>query len=89
MMAPSAASLSATPMPFKLSCCNWTIKKHSIVLDVELMEDALRQSVSARCTPAMKPRMVNAPVWLQRAYKKINTNLQSMASLIEKLEDER
>ena len=32
---------------------------------------------------------MNAPVWLQRAYDKINGDFQSMATVIQKLLDER
>ena len=65
------------------------MEKHSSVLEDELMEDAPGQSVSAGSTPAVTARKVNAPVWLQRAYETINNDLQSMASVIQKLQDER
>ena len=39
--------------------------------------------------PAVTARKVNAPVWLQRAYEKINNDLQSMPSVIPKLQEER
>ena len=45
------------------------MEKHSSVLEDELMEDALGQSVSAGSTPAVTAQKVNAPVWLQRAYE--------------------
>ena len=53
------------------------------------MEDALVQLVSAGSTPAVTARKVNPPVWLQRASEKINNDLQSMATVIQKLQDER
>ena len=89
-MASLAASLYVAPdlRSFELACCNWTMEKHSSVLDDELMEDAPRQSVLAWSTPTVTARKVNAPVWLQRANGKINTDLQSMASAIQKLQDE-
>ena len=65
------------------------MEKHSTVLEEELMEDALGQSVSAGSTPVVTARKVNNPVWLQRAYDKINGDLQSMATVIQKLLDER
>ena len=65
------------------------MEKHSSVLEDELMEDAPGQSVSAGSTPAVIARKVNAPVWHQRAYEKINNDLQSMATSIQKLQDER
>ena len=65
------------------------MEKHSSVLEDELMEDAPGQSVSAGSTPAITARTVNAPVWLQRAYEKINNDLLSMATVIQKLQDER
>ena len=88
-MASSAASSSATPMSFVLACRDWTMEEHSLVLEDELMEDAPGQSVSARSTPAITARKVNAPVWLPRAYEKIKNDLQSMATIIQKLQDER
>ena len=88
-MASSAASSSATPMSFELACRDWTMEKHSSALEDKLMGDAPGQSVSARSTPAVTARTVNAPVWLQRAYEKINNDLQSMATVIQKLQDER
>ena len=65
------------------------MEKHSSVLEDELMEDAPGHSVSAGSTVAVTARKVNAPVWLQRAYEKINNDLQSMATVIQKLQDER
>ena len=65
------------------------MEKHSSVLEDELMEDAPGHSVLAGSTPAVTAQKVNAPVWLQRAYKKINNDLQSMATVIQKLQDER
>ena len=53
------------------------------------MEDAPRQSVLAWSTTAVTVRKMNAPVWLQRAYEKINSNLQNMVTVIQKLQDER
>ena len=90
-MASSAASSYAVPagMSFELACRDWTMEKHSSVLEDELMEDAPGQSVSAGSTPAVTARKVIAPVWLQRAYEKINNDLQSMATVIQKLQDER
>ena len=76
-------------MSFELACCDWTMEKHSSVLEDELMEDAPGQSVSAGSTPAVTARKVNTPVWLQRAYEQINNDLQSMATVIQKLQDER
>ena len=69
-------------MSFELACRDWMMKKHSLILDDELMEDAPAQSVLVGTTLAVIARKVNAPVWLQRAYEKINTNLQSMATVI-------
>ena len=65
------------------------MEKYSGVLEDELMEDAPGQLVSAGSTPAVTAWKVNAPVWLQRAYEKINNDLQSMATVIQKLQDER
>ena len=77
-MASAAASSSPAPerMSFEHACREWTMEKHSSVLEDELMEDAPGQSVSAGSTPAVTARKVNAPVWLQRAYDKINGDLQ-------------
>ena len=88
-MASSAASTSAAPagMSFELACCNWTMEKHSSVLEDELKEDALGHSVLSGSILADTARMVNAPVWLQRAYENINNDLQSMATVIQKLQD--
>ena len=86
-MASSAASSSATPLSFELACRDWMMKKHSSVLEDERMEDAPGQSVSAGSTPAITAWKMPAPVWLQRAYKKINTDLQSMATVLQKLQD--
>ena len=90
-MASSAASSSGTlaGMSFEHACRNWTMEKHSSVLEDELIEDAPGQSVSVGSTPAVTARKVNAPVWLQSAYDKINGDLQSMATVIQKLLDER
>ena len=90
-MASASASLSASPvcMSFELTCRDWTIEKHSSVLEDEHMEDAPEQSVSAGSTPAVTARKVNAPVWLERSYDKINGVLQSIATVIQKLLDER
>ena len=87
----SAASSSApaAPMSFELACRDWTMEKHSSVLEDELMEDAPGHSVSAGSTPAVTARKVNTPVWLQRAYDRINGDLQSMATVIQKLLDKR
>ena len=49
------------------------------------MEDALGQSVTAGSTLAVTARTVNAPIWLQRAYDKINNDPLSMATVIQKL----
>ena len=68
-------------MSFELACHDWTMEKHSSVLEDELMEDAPGYSVSAGSTPAVTARKVNAPVWLQRAYEIINNDLQSMELL--------
>ena len=65
------------------------MEKHSSVLKDELIEDAPGQSVSAGSTPSVTARKLNAPVWLQRAYEKINNDLQSMATFIHQLQDER
>ena len=65
------------------------MEKHSSVLEDDVMEDAPGQSVLAGSTPAVTARKVNAPVWLQRAYEQINNDLQSMATVIQKLQDER
>ena len=65
------------------------MEKHSSVLEDELMENTPGQSVSAGSTLAVTARKVNAPVWLQRAYNKINGDLQSMATVIQKLLDKR
>ena len=46
------------------------------------MEDSPGQSVSAGSTPGVTARKVNAPVWFQRAYEKINNVLQSRAPVI-------
>ena len=75
-------------MSFELACRDWTMEKQSSVLEDEHMEDAPGHSVSAGSTPAVTARKVNAPVWLQRAYRIINNDLQSMASAIQKLQDE-
>ena len=64
------------------------MEKHFSVQEDELMENAPGQSVSAGSTPAVTARKVNAPVWLQRAYEKINNDLQSMATVIQNLQDE-
>ena len=73
----------------ELVCRDWTMEKHTSVLEDELMEDAPGQSVTAGSTPAITARTVNAPIWLQRAYVKINNDLQSMAKVIQKLHSER
>ena len=90
-MASASASSSAAPerMSFGITCRDWTMEKHSSVLEDELMEVAPGQSVTAGSTLAVSPRKVNAPIWLQRAYDKINGDLQSMATVIQKLLDER
>ena len=88
-MASSAASASMDPLRRELVCRDWTMEKHTSVLEDELMEDALGQSVTAGSTPAVTARTVNAPIWLQRAYDKINNDLQSMATVIQKLLSER
>ena len=62
---------------------------HCSVLEDDLMEDAPGQLVAAGSTLADTARKVNAPVWLQRAYKKINNDLQSKAMVIQKHQDER
>ena len=74
-MASTAASLFTTPMTFELARRNWTMEKHCSVLEDELIEDAPGQSVLAGSTPAITARKVNAPVWLLRAYEKINNDL--------------
>ena len=76
-------------MSFDLACRDCTVEKHSLVLEDELLEDAPGQSVSAGSTPAVTARKVNATVWLQRAYEKIKNDLHSMATVIQKLQDER
>ena len=76
-------------MSFELAWRDWTLEKHSSVLEDELMEDAPGQSVSAGSTPAVTARTLKAPVWLQRAYEKITKDLQSMATVIQKHQDER
>ena len=58
------------------------MEKHSSVLEDELMEDAPGQSVSAGSTLAVTARKVNASVWLQRAYEKINNDLRSIIIII-------
>ena len=90
-MASSAASSSVAPvgMLFGIACCDWTMEKHSSVLEDELMEDAPRQSVSAGSTASVTARKVNAPVCPQSAHEEINNDLQSMASVIQNLQDER
>ena len=77
------------PCGLELVCCNWTMEKHTSFLEDELIEDALGQSVMAGSTPAVTARTVNAPIWLQRAYDKINNDLHSMATVIQKLLSER
>ena len=88
-MTSSASSSSAAPagMSFELACRDWTMEMHSSVLEDELIEDTPGQSVLAGPTPAVTARKVNAPVWLQRAYEIINNDLQSMATVIQKLQD--
>ena len=76
-------------MSFELACRYCTMGKHSSVLEDELMEDAPGQSVSAGSTPAVTALKVNAPVGLQRAYEKIHNDLQSLETVIHKLQDER
>ena len=70
------------PRRLELACRDWTMEKHTSVLEDELMEDAPGQSVTAGSTPAVTARTVNAPIWLQKAYNKINNDLQSMATVI-------
>ena len=53
------------------------------------MDDAQGQSIWVGSTPAVTARKVNATVWLQRAYDKINGDLQNTATVIQKLLDER
>ena len=65
------------------------MEKHSSFLEDELMEDTPGQSVSAGSTPAVIARKVNTPIFLHRAYDKINADLQSIATVIQKLLDER
>ena len=77
------------PLRRELVCRNWTLEKHISVLEDDRMEDAPGQSITAGYTPAVTARTVNAPIWLQRAYDKINNDLQSMATVIQKLLSER
>ena len=89
-MASASVSSSAAPerMSFELACRDWTMEKHSTVLEDKHIEEAQGQSVSAGSTLAVPAGKLNAPVWLQRAYDKINGDLQSMATVIQKLLDE-
>ena len=77
------------PLRRELVCRDWTMEKHTSVLEDELMEDAPGQSVTTGSTLAATARTVNAPIWLLRAYDKINNDLQSMATVIQKLLSER
>ena len=77
------------PLRRELVCRDLTMEKHTNVLEDELMEDAPGQSVTAGSTLAVTARTVNAPIWLLRAYDKLNNDLQSMATVIQKLIAER
>ena len=77
------------PLRRKLVCRYWTMEKHTSVLEDELMEDAAGQSDTAGSTPAVTARTVNVAIWFLRAYNKINNDLQSMATVIQKLLSER
>ena len=68
MKASSAAFSSTEPLRRKLIYRDWTMEKHTSVVEDELMEDAPGQIVSAVSTPAVIARTVNAPIWLQSAY---------------------
>ena len=84
MMPSFAPYSSAAPAgrSFELACREWTMEKHSSVLEDELIEDAPGQSVSAGSTPSVTVWKVNTPVWLQGAYEIINNDLETMASVI-------
>ena len=88
-MASSTASSSTEPLRRELVCRDWNMEKHTSVLEDELMENAPGQSVTAGSTPAVTAGTVNAPIWLQRAYDKINNDLQSMVTVNQKLLSER
>ena len=77
------------PRRLELVCRDWTMEKHTSVLEDELIEDAPGQSVTAESTQAITALTMNAPIWLQRAYDKINNDLQNMATVIQKLLSER
>ena len=66
-------------------CRDWMMEKHTSVLEDKLMEDAPGHSVTAGSILAVTARTVNAPIWLLRAYNTINNDLQSMATVIQKL----
>ena len=89
-MASSAASLLVAPenMSFELTCHDWIMKKLSWVLEDELIEDVLGQSILASSTLSVIAWKVNAPIWLQRAYCRINSNLQCLVTAIQNLLDE-